>query len=62
MQRSPWSWTLWRIELDLPPGRHEMAVRAFDEAGQTQPALPDDVWNFKGYLCSSWHRVAVTVD
>ena len=58
---APWSWTLWRIELDLPRGRHELAVRAWDSAGQTQPALPDDVWNFKGYLSTAWHRVHVSV-
>ena len=57
---APWSWTLWRIALDLPQGRHELAVRAWDSAGQTQPALPDDVWNFKGYLSAAWHRVHVT--
>ena len=58
---APWSWTLWRIEMDLPKGRHELAVRAWDSAGQTQPALPDDVWNFKGYLSTAWHRLHVSV-
>ena len=56
-----WSWTFWNAALDLPPGEHELAVRAWDSAGQTQPARPDDVWNFKGYLCASWHRIHVTV-
>ena len=58
---APWSWTFWEATLDLPPGGHELAVRAWDSAGQTQPALPDDTWNFKGYLSASWHRVPVTV-
>lgn len=57
---SPWSWSFWRAALDLPPGEHELCVRAWDSAGQTQPAQPDDVWNFKGYLSSAWHRVRVT--
>ena len=55
------------LELDLvarhhplPPGRHELAVRAWDSAGQTQPALPDQAWNFKGYLSAAWHRVTVS--
>lgn len=56
---SPWSWTFWCASLDLPPGEHELCVRAWDAAGQTQPALPDDVWNFKGYLSAAWHRVRV---
>ena len=55
-----WSWTLWHATLVLPPGDHELAVRAWDAAGQTQPSRPEDVWNFKGYLCAAWHRVRVT--
>lgn len=58
---APWSWTFWHAELDLPTGEHELAVRAWDSAGQTQPALPDDTWNFKGYLSAAWHRIAVRV-
>lgn len=59
---APWSWTFWQARVDLPPGEHELAVRAWDSAGQTQPALPDDTWNFKGYLCAAWHRVRVSVE
>ncbi|SDN81960.1 sulfite oxidase [Methylobacterium phyllostachyos] len=58
---APFAWTFWTAELDLPPGEHDLAVRAWDSAGQTQPALPDDVWNHKGYLCTCWHRVRVRV-
>jgi sulfite oxidase len=56
---APWGWTLWRLQADLPPGEHELAVRAWDSAGQTQPASPDDTWNWKGYLNASWHRLRV---
>lgn len=59
--RAPFAWTFWTIDLDLPAGEHELAVRAWDEAGQTQPAAPDDTWNYKGYLSAAWHRVRVTV-
>ena len=58
---APWSWTLWEATLDLPHGEHELVVRAWDSAGQTQPASPDDVWNAMGYLCATWHRVLVRV-
>ena len=58
---APWSWTFWRLSVDLPRGEHELAVRAWDAAGQTQPALPDHIWNFKGYLSAAWHRVRVKV-
>ncbi len=58
---APASWTLWSLTVDLPPGRHELVVRAWDGAGQTQPSRPDDVWNVKGYLSTAMHRIAVTV-
>ncbi|MGC5781193.1 molybdopterin-dependent oxidoreductase [Methylobacterium sp. NFXW15] len=58
---APFAWTFWSTDLDLPPGEHELAVRAWDAAGQTQPALPDETWNHKGYLCACWHRVRVNV-
>ncbi len=56
---APWSWTFWTAALELPPGEHELVVRAWDSAGQTQPARPHDTWNFKGYLSAAWHRVQV---
>ncbi len=56
-----WGWTLWHATLDLPAGEHELVVRAWDAAGQTQPSRPADVWNFKGYLSAAWHRVPVTL-
>jgi sulfite oxidase len=45
--------------VDLPAGEHELAVRAWDSAGQTQPALLDNIWNFKDYLSAAWRRVSV---
>ncbi|WP_158747689.1 molybdopterin-dependent oxidoreductase [Acidisphaera sp. L21] len=59
--QAPWSWTFWSAEIDLAVGKHELIARAWDSAGQTQPSLPDDTWNFKGYLSAAWHRVRVSV-
>jgi len=58
---SPWAWTLWRAQLDLPAGEHELAVRAWDSAANTQPAEVQQVWNFKGYYNNAWHRVRCRV-
>ena len=58
-QATRWAWTLWQVTLDLEPGRHELVVRAWDDAGQTQPAEAAQCWNFKGYLAAAWHRVQV---
>ncbi|MFN2556820.1 MAG: molybdopterin-dependent oxidoreductase [Nitriliruptorales bacterium] len=55
----PWGWTLWQAELDLSPGRHRIAVRAFDSAGNSQPEQVAPLWNFKGYANNAWHRIDI---
>lgn len=55
----PWAWTLWEGRLDLAPGEHEIAVRAWDAAAQTQPERAETAWNFKGYMNTAWHRIRV---
>jgi sulfite oxidase len=54
------AWRLWEAELDVGPGVHELAVRAWDSAASTQPESPEGIWNLKGYLNNSWHRVTFT--
>lgn len=58
----PWAWRFWDLDLDLPRGTHQLAARAWDSAGQTQPSDPAQVWNFKGYMNNAWARVAIEVD
>ena len=58
----PHAWTLWRLEATLARGEHELVVRAFDSAMQTQPDKPDDTWNYPGYLAAHSHRIHVTVE
>jgi len=54
-----WAWRLWRAELDLEPGRHEIVVRAWDSAAASQPERPGPLWNPKGYINNAWGRVCV---
>jgi sulfite oxidase len=61
VSRSPWSWTLWHLDLPLAEGHHTLAVRAWDAGGNSQPEDPQALWNFKGYANNAWHRVAVHV-
>ena len=56
-----WAWRLWRAELALPPGEHELVVRAWDSAAATQPESPAAVWNPKGYVNNAWGRITVRV-
>lgn len=57
---APDAWQRWSCTLALSPGEHRLAVRAVDDAGQSQPERPASVWNFAGYLSTAWHRIAVT--
>ena len=54
-----WAWRLWRTELDLEPGSHEIVVRAWDSAAASQPERPGPLWNPKGYVNNAWGRVRV---
>ncbi len=54
-----WTWSFWEAALALPPGPHELAVRATDRGGVTQPAELSETWNVKGYANNAWHRVAI---
>ncbi|MBV9534843.1 MAG: molybdopterin-dependent oxidoreductase [Solirubrobacterales bacterium] len=55
------AWRLWAAELELGPGPYELAVRAWDSAASTQPESAEGIWNLKGYINNSWHRVRFTV-
>ena len=57
-----WTWQLWRTEFDLPQGQHEIVVRAWDSAANSQPETIASTWNFKGYVNNAWHRVKDDVE
>ena len=57
-----WAWRLWRAQIALPPGRHELVARAWDSAAATMPESAASVWNPKGYANNAWSRVTVTTD
>jgi sulfite oxidase len=45
--------------VDLPPGEHEILVRAWDSSAATQPEDEAALWNPKGYVNNArpWVRV-----
>ncbi|MFP3939490.1 MAG: molybdopterin-dependent oxidoreductase [Thermoanaerobaculia bacterium] len=55
----PGVWTLWRAEVELPEGEHELVCRARDSGGAEQPEGIEGLWNFKGYMNTARHRVRV---
>ena len=56
-----WSWRFWALEVALTPGEYELAVRARDRDGNTQPPTVEEIWNFKGYMTNHWQRRRITV-
>ncbi len=58
---SSWTWRFWEATLTLPAGTYQIAVRAWDSAGRTQPQDVRQVWNWKGYLNHAWHHVKVVI-
>jgi sulfane dehydrogenase subunit SoxC len=53
------AWQGWRASWHAQLGDHELACRATDSAGETQPL--DHRWNLGGYADNAVHRVPVTV-
>jgi DMSO/TMAO reductase YedYZ molybdopterin-dependent catalytic subunit len=55
----PWAWRRWSSDWDAGPGRHVLACRARDAAGNAQASEPR--WNVGGYANNEVQRVVVTV-
>jgi sulfite oxidase len=56
------SWLLWKADLPLNAGEHQLIARAVDSSANSQPQDISQVWNFKGYMNNAWHRVNVIVE
>lgn len=62
-----WAKSLFEATLPLPEavrangGALDVVVKATDDAYNTQPESPAGVWNVRGLVNNSWHRVAVDV-
>jgi len=60
-----WGWALWRASLPLPAGLKpgaalEVVCKATDAACNAQPETAAGIWNLRGLVTNSWHRVRVT--
>ena len=58
-ERHAHSWTLWKFRWHAEPGEHELACRATDAAGNTQP--PEPPWDLSGFGNNGVQRIEVTV-
>jgi sulfite oxidase len=58
----PWAWRQWRLDVDLAPGEHAIAVRAWDTSAATQPEDAASLWNPKGYCNNAQARITVRAE
>ncbi|XVF60035.1 hypothetical protein PTKIN_Ptkin08bG0010500 [Pterospermum kingtungense] len=55
-----WAWVLFEVTVDIPHNT-EIVAKAVDSAANVQPENVRDIWNLRGILNTSWHRVHVRV-
>lgn len=55
-----WAWVLFEAEADIPQNT-EIVAKAVDVAGNVQPENVEVIWNLRGILNTSWHRVQVKI-
>lgn len=53
-----WCWKRWRYEMSIEEfKKSSIAVKATDEAYNTQPETFSQIYNVRGNLATAWHRV-----
>jgi len=55
-----YAWREWSYDWQATPGAHELAVRATDSGGNTQPDAQH--WTYQGMGNNAAHRVPVLVE
>ncbi|CAL1391435.1 unnamed protein product [Linum trigynum] len=55
-----WAWVLFEATVDVPHSV-EIVAKAVDSAANVQPESVQEIWNLRGVLNTSWHRVQLRV-
>ncbi|KAL8538424.1 hypothetical protein ACS0TY_000431 [Phlomoides rotata] len=55
-----WAWVLFQADANIPRST-EIVAKAVDVAGNVQPENVEVIWNLRGILNTSWHRVHVRI-
>ncbi|EYU34805.1 hypothetical protein MIMGU_mgv1a007570mg [Erythranthe guttata] len=56
-----WAWVLFEAEADVTDTTTHIVAKAVDIAGNIQPENVEFIWNLRGILNTSWHRVRVHI-
>ncbi|CAF1105414.1 unnamed protein product [Adineta ricciae] len=60
-----WAWTLWSTHIplkDLPSEPFDIVCRAMDIHSNSQPDSPLGIWNVRGVMNNSWHKITLKID
>ena len=60
-----WGWSLWEADVPIPgagAGKMNITCKAVDTQHNVQPESISNIWNLRGFLNNSWHRVEVRVN
>ncbi|XP_073159307.1 sulfite oxidase [Henckelia pumila] len=55
-----WAWVLFQAEAEISQGT-EIVAKAVDSAANVQPENVAVIWNLRGILNTSWHRINVRI-
>ncbi|XP_027186022.1 sulfite oxidase-like isoform X4 [Cicer arietinum] len=55
-----WAWVLFEVTTEIQHNT-EIIAKAVDSAGNVQPEKVENIWNLRGILNTSWHRIQVQV-
>ncbi|KAJ7520646.1 hypothetical protein O6H91_19G015300 [Diphasiastrum complanatum] len=57
-KRDKWAWVLWDLSVELSPPM-DIIVKAIDSSANVQPENVETIWNLRGVLNNSWHRIHI---
>ncbi|KAK9221924.1 hypothetical protein WN944_010355 [Citrus x changshan-huyou] len=60
MSSDKWAWVFFEVIIDIPHST-QIVAKAVDTAANVQPESVETIWNLRGVLNTSWHRVQVRV-
>ncbi len=59
-----WAWTRWEATIQIPSGENrpkslQIYCKATDTSHNVQPERISSIWNLRGFLNNSWHKINV---
>ncbi|XP_044505406.1 sulfite oxidase-like [Mangifera indica] len=60
MNCDKWAWVFFEVIVDVPHNT-QIVAKAVDSAANVQPENVETIWNLRGVLNTSWHRLHVRV-